>query len=354
MSNDIRDMVLDTATRLFSDRVGRELWQLSENGGFSDETWQSVAEMGLLSMLLDENEGGSGLDAADGLALAELVGYHALPLPLAESFVGLMLLDGLAEFEGDEVVALAGTPNLDSVRLERRGDTWVLDGRLYRVPWGRRARFVLLDTEDELGDMQRAVVAADRLTWDESTSLAGEARDSADLNRIEIAAHAVKKIDDSTPSVTEWGALIRSLQMAGAMRRALELSVEHANERKQFGRPIAKFQAVQQQLAAMAGQVAAAGAAAAAASRAVDSGEPGFMIAVAKARVGEAAGSAAAVAHQVHAAMGFTREHTLHYYTRRLWSWRDEFGAEPFWQKRAGRRICSLGSEGLWPFLSEL
>ena len=70
-----------------------------------------------------------------------------------------------------------------------------------------------------------------------------------------------------------------------------------------------------------------------------------FAVAVAKARAGEAAGKVAEVCHQVHGAMGFTQEHPLHFATRRLWSWRDEFGHESFWQERIGRLVCSRGGE---------
>ncbi len=352
--NDIRDMILDSAGRLFSDRVNRELWQASEDGGFSDDAWHAVAEMGLTRMLLEEDEGGAGLDVADGLSLAELAGYHALPLPLAETFVGMRLVADRIKVSGEEIIVLAGEHNIIDARLEPAGEGWTLIGELQRIAWGRHAHYVLLDLPARDGDMRRVVVKADRLQWRPDVSLAGEARDSASLDSLALTANAVTATNKTGPSITEWGALLRSLQMAGAMRRALELAVEHANERKQFGRPIAKFQAIQQQLAAMAGQVAAAGAAAAAAARATEGEEPGFMIAVAKARVGEAAGMAAAVAHQVHAAMGFTREHTLHYYTRRLWSWRDEFGTEPYWQDRIGQRICATGGDGMWPFLSDL
>src|SRR5699024_8026443 len=115
-------------------------------------------------------------------------------------------------------------------------------------------------------------------------------------------------------------------QLAGGMQRALDYSTQYASERNQFGRPLAKFQAIQQQLAAMATQVAAASAAADAAARSWGSDKSPFDVSVAKARTGEAAGQVAAIAHQVHGAMGFTREHSLQFTTRRLWSWRDEFG----------------------------
>jgi acyl-CoA dehydrogenase len=76
-----------------------------------------------------------------------------------------------------------------------------------------------------------------------------------------------------------------------------------------------------------------------------------FAVAVAKARAGEAAGKVAEVVHQVHGAMGFTQEHPLHFATRRLWSWRDEFGNEAYWQERIGRLVCARGGDALWPLL---
>ena len=75
-------------------------------------------------------------------------------------------------------------------------------------------------------------------------------------------------------------------------------------------------------------------------------------VAAAKARVGEAAGIVAETVHQAHGAMGFTYEHPLHHFTRRLWAWRDEFGNEGYWQTRLGRRICSLGADQVWDFLA--
>jgi alkylation response protein AidB-like acyl-CoA dehydrogenase len=79
--------------------------------------------------------------------------------------------------------------------------------------------------------------------------------------------------------------------------------------------------------------------------------ETRFEIAAAKARAGEAAGTGAAIAHQVHGALGFTQEHELHRFTRRLWTWRDEFGAEAHWWRVVGSRAIAAGGDGLWPLL---
>ena len=147
-------------------------------------------------------------------------------------------------------------------------------------------------------------------------------------------------------------ALSRAVMIAGALESALDLSVAYALERKQFGREIAKFQAVQQQLAVLTGEVAAALRAADAGLEALGSSREATAWAVAKARAGEAAGKVAEIAHQVHGAMGFTHEHQLHHRTRRLWCWRDQHGHEAYWQAELGRALCAAGADALWPELT--
>ncbi len=143
--------------------------------------------------------------------------------------------------------------------------------------------------------------------------------------------------------------------MAGALDRVLALSVQYTGERVQFGRPLARFQAIQQQMAVLAGEVAAADMATkAAVAAAVSQRAFDFAVAAAKVRVGEAAGRAAAIAHQVHGAIGFTHEHSLHHATRRLWSWRDEFGNEALWQERLGWAVLEQGADRLWAYLTRV
>jgi acyl-CoA dehydrogenase len=184
-------------------------------------------------------------------------------------------------------------------------------------------------------------------------NLAGEPRDTLSLDGVVLPPSAVRPAPRRcAASLLAFGALIRAQQLAGAMERALDYALTYAQERKQFGRPIGKFQAIQHMLAEAAGQHAAATAAADLAIDAWDSDDFGFAVAVAKARTGEAAGKVAEVAHQVHGAMGFTQEHPLHFATRRLWSWRDEFGADAYWQEQIGRQVCAAGGAALWPRLA--
>jgi acyl-CoA dehydrogenase len=196
------------------------------------------------------------------------------------------------------------------------------------------------------------LVATAGAARDVERNLAGEPRVLLEFEAARLLGCA--PLDDARARLEAEGALLRSVQMAGALERTLEYALQYANERIQFGRPIAKFQAIQHMLAQLAGQVAAASAAVDVAVGASSSAPDDFAVAVAKSRAGEAAGKGTEIAHQVHGAMGYTREHNLHYCTRRLWSWRDEFGNETYWQSRLGRAVAEQGADALWPMLSRL
>jgi alkylation response protein AidB-like acyl-CoA dehydrogenase len=141
--------------------------------------------------------------------------------------------------------------------------------------------------------------------------------------------------------------------MAGAMGRALALSIDHVNTRQQFGRPLGKFQAVQQSLAVMACEVRAVEAAAAALAARLDAVNldataADFEIAAAKLRANRAVGVVTAIAHQVHGAIGFTGEYDLHRVTIPLMRWRSAHGNDACWAERLGRQVAGLGGRGLW------
>jgi acyl-CoA dehydrogenase len=153
------------------------------------------------------------------------------------------------------------------------------------------------------------------------------------------------------------GAGVRSVQAVGALEAILSLSVAYANERVAFARPIGKFQAVQQNLARLAGETAAALAAAGSVADTIAQ-TPAFddtvllEAASAKIRTGESAAEGSAIAHQVHGAIGFTNEHVLHRYTLRLLSWRDDFGNESYWAATLGELVARHGANQFWPMLA--
>jgi acyl-CoA dehydrogenase len=180
-------------------------------------------------------------------------------------------------------------------------------------------------------------------------NMAGEPRD--DLAA--LPSRAVWR--DATRSFAEveaLAALTRAVMMAGCLETVLSLAVGYALTRKQFGKTISGFQAIQHQLAVLAGDVAAAGRAADGAVEQLGNDAFELDVAIAKARVGEAASRGAEIAHQVHGAIGFTHEHELHQFTRRLWAWRDEYGNEAVWQARLGRAVASRGADAAWAFVA--
>jgi acyl-CoA dehydrogenase len=190
----------------------------------------------------------------------------------------------------------------------------------------------------------------------DGTSMAGDALNAVTLKGV-LPIELMDAPGVGEDALLSMGAAARAMQMAGALEAALELAVAYANERVAFERPIAKFQAVQHNLARLAGEVAVAVAAAGSAADAIASAtafdEAVFLeVASAKIRVGEAAAEGAAIAHQVLGAIGFTQEHTLHRFTRRLWAWRDDFGNESYWAARLGALVAAKGPDGLWPMLS--
>jgi acyl-CoA dehydrogenase len=254
-----------------------------------------------------------------------------------------------------KITAPAGPMTLAPVHEDgdiQLGADGKLKGRARHIPFARGAGHIAVLTAQN-GEPVVALVEAKGLGITPGISLAGEPQDTVSFDGVTpLATGAAPALDYA--AVARLGAAARTQQMAGALEHILDQSVQYAQDRVQFGRPISKFQAVQHNLAQLAGEVAAAGAAADAAAEAVaKEGINGPIvtaeIAVAKVRVGEAASTGAAIAHQVHGAIGFTKEYSLHHCTRRLWAWREEFGNETFWAMRLGRMVAAAGAEALWP-----
>lgn len=317
---DTRNMIAETAERLFAAHLDSAVMDAAEAGTWPAALWDEIAANGLDRVLVPAEQDGIGGDWEDAFVILAAAGRHAAPVPLAETIGAGWLL------------ARAG---LDVPA----GPLSLADDRA-RVPWARQAVQVLLSADE--GCFTVHDIAAMGITPDRNVGR--DPRDGITLSE-DGTAHA--------GDVGMIGALVRSCQMAGAIAEVLALCVTYAGERVQFGRPIGKFQAIQQQLAVLAGETAAAEMAARNACRALDRGNDAmFAVASAKIRTGEAAGKAAAISHQVFGAIGFTDEHHLHYLTRRLWSWRAEFGAERVWAERLGRALAAQGADQLWPALT--
>ena len=348
MSDSSDNIIVDTATRIFRDLCQPATINDAENGMWPEALWAALEEAGLPLAWVPEELGGAGAEMADGFAVLRAAGRFAVPVPLAETLMAGWLLAqaGIAAPAGPMTIAPVHADGHVALGADGR-----LQGRARRVPFARNARHIAVAAHRG-SERVVALVAAAGLPVAHDKSLAGEPRDTVSFDGAVAQAVGPAKLDED--AIQRLGAAVRLQQMAGALETILDQSVQWALDRSQFGRPIAKFQAVQHNLATLAGEVAAAGAAADLAAEAGAAADmPAAEIAIAKVRAGEAAGTGAAIAHQVHGAMGFTYEHTLHHATRRLWSWREEFGNEAVWATRLGRMVAAEGADRLWPFLAK-
>ena len=346
-------IIVDTATRIFADLCEAATVNAAEEGQWPQVLWDALEESGLTLTWVPDELGGAGAEVIDGFAVLRVAGRATAPVPLAETLMAGWLL---AQAKLDAPAGpMTIAPVFEDGHIELLPDR-TLRGRARQVPFARNAGHIVVLAFQE-GNPAVALVPAAGLAIGHGKSLAGEPRDTVTFDG--AAAVATAPVADlDTLGLVQLGAAVRAQQMAGALERILDQSVQWSLDRVQFGRPIAKFQAVQHNLAMLAGEVAAAGAAADGAAEAiarygVGSEMTAAQVAIAKYRVGEAAGNGAAVAHQVHGAMGFTYEHSLHHATRRLWAWREEFGNETHWATQLGHMVAARGADALWPFITE-
>lgn len=352
----LRELLADSARRIAADHATRDVREAAERGVWPARLWEAIESAGLAAAARSSARGGTDADAADVAAIVRIAGRLAVPVPLPETLLAEQLLAaaGLPPVEGSATVG--PVLPVDPPVLARTASGWQLEGTLHRVPWARDAATLVVLAKHGDGWATVSVDQPPRCVVAQEASLAGEPRDTVRFRELSIPGAGVSLAAGFTPGdLLVRGAFFRAVQMAGALEEVLELAVRYANERVQFGKPIGKFQAVQHQVAILASHVAASSAAAHGALEALrrpDGRGAALEVALAKVRIGEAAGIAAAIAHQVHGAMGFTHEHVLHRSTRRLWAWRDEFGAEGWWAAHAGRLVAQAGGEGLWAYLT--
>ncbi|MGZ4428183.1 MAG: acyl-CoA dehydrogenase family protein [Nocardioidaceae bacterium] len=356
--SDAREMLVRSATDLLRDLCSPEEVRGAETSGLPTPLWAALTEVGFPLVGVPEETGGSGGDLADVCALLEVAGRFAAPVPLAETgMLGGWALGraGLPLPAGPCTVA-PGRPG-DEVTLAGGPGGWHLRCRVTRVPWAADSEAVVLLAS--AGERLHVLsLPQDSFRVHAGRNVAGEPRDTvtADCDLPdEAVAPAPAGVDGE--SLARRGALSRAALMSGAMQRVSALAQRYTEERHQFGRPIARFQAVQHHLVRIAEQAAATHTAvttaALNASALPEGARPDlFDVAAAKIVAGDAATVVTAAAHQAHGAIGMTREYELAQHTRRLWSWRDEYGTETQWSREIGRVLTDAGADALWPRIS--
>jgi acyl-CoA dehydrogenase len=321
------------------------------SGGWAAEVWEALVKAQFTLLPLPEEHGGAGAGMREAAVVLRELGRFGVPVPLVETALLASWLLVSARLPVPSGPLTAAAPTNVSARPVKGG--YVLSGTLTRVPYGHLAERVVL-----LAESSRALVlsinAAD-YRWTKGRNLAGEPRDCLSLNDVFVHDTDAAEVDGDVngEAFRIRGALGTSLLMAGAMEAAVAASVAYASERVQFGRPIIRFQAVQHHLAEMAAESTATNAAVMSAADAVrKDGSPNrLMVAAAKVQAGRSGSVVSRLAHQIHGAVGFTQEHSLHHCTTRLWSWRDEFGNERYWTRVIGEE--ALDATGLWALVTD-
>ncbi|MBV1881206.1 MAG: hypothetical protein KUG82_06210 [Pseudomonadales bacterium] len=358
----IDPLIEDTANRIFSDYCNFDALCASEQGEWQGPLWQAIQESGLSNIDTPESLNGPGAATIDALNVLRLAGYHGAPVPIADHYIASRIYQSLALEIPEEPISVVSPQQARKLKITSSKEGFILDGPLHNIPWARFSKSILIPVES---NNQCSVLFLDRtdLTLTENTNMAGEPRDSLVFEGFRIPSEKALSCPLSINEIEQLGALTRSVMSWGALEKVMELAVDYAKERTQFGRPIAKFQAIQQDLAKLAGEVASAAVA-------VDhgirrycdanphvpqtslAGEASTYIAAAKIRSGEATGFATKVSHQIHGAMGFTNEHPLHHFSRRLWAWRDEYGSEAYWSHYLGKCLVDAPQPSLWQWVT--
>jgi acyl-CoA dehydrogenase len=337
-------LLLETADRAFADTCTHAAIQAAERDGWAPAIWDTAARIGLPWIGVPDTGGGAGGTVSDGVAVLGVAGRHAAPIPLAETGLlagWLLAAAGLPIGSGPGTV-VPGHPD-DDLRLERGG----LHGTAHRVAWARAAERIVA-----LVDGKVVAVAPSDARIEPGTNLAGEPRDTITFDGVVVEHVADAPTGVDADALLFRGALTRAGLMAGALLAMSELTVEYTSERRQFGQAVGRFQAVQAHLVRCAEEAALVDLAVQVAAREAERGDARFEIASAKLLADDAARVATRAAHQAHGAIGMTQEYALHHLSRRLWSWRAEYG-DRTWPARLGRAVIDAGPDHLYRVIAE-
>ncbi|HZA50760.1 MAG TPA: acyl-CoA dehydrogenase family protein [Myxococcaceae bacterium] len=328
----IDQLLADSVVHLLAESCPSRRVRAIESGESPSTLWETILASGFADALVPESTGGGGLGLRGALPVLTACGHFALPLPLAQTMV-------VRAFLASERKAAPQGP----ITFARAQEAGAGAMRCTAVPYGRVASWVLVEREEEVVLLPTA--AAERTSPGVHGSL------EEDLEWKSLPSEAIR-----LPRGGDWreiGACLFAAHIAGAMGRVFDMTLRHANERVQFGRPIGKFQAIQHQISVMAEHVAAARMAAQLGADSA-SWRPGTLAAaVAKSRTSEAVPIVAAISHAVHGAIGITAEYDLQLFTRRLHQWRRAFGSESYWNGRIGAELMTATDESALDFVRQ-
>lgn len=318
--------LLDPFNRLLEDVAAPSTVREIEAGGSANALWASLTESGFLDALVPESAGGAGLSLADINPLLQALGRHAVPAPVAETMVARALLAAAGQEYPAGPIVLAASNGQGTAP----------------VPFARLASHALVECGAELTlvSLSPANVLATGVNHSLSACVSWQGQLEG------------PKIDRPADGLRCLSAVLRAADIAGAADRLLEMTSAYANERVQFGKPIGKQQAIQQQLAVMAEQVVASRIASQIGC--TQGLSPSLEIAAtAKHITSSAAVQIANIAHAVHGAIGISEEYDLQLFTRRMREFRIADGSEGYWAELLGSRRLATAAQNSVDFIRQ-
>ena len=336
-------IILETASKIFNKHVNHDLRQFIHKENINlINLWNDIEEQGLSRIIVKERFNGSGLPFSFILPLIKMSNNFGTPLPFSETILSNYLLSESDINPPNGIVTFA----TDGVDINITNNK--ISGNLRSIPFLNLTNKIILITE--IKNIKNIILlhnTSEKLK--PKNNFLAEPRFDLQIKNCEIID--IKPLN-SKVDFNHLGALMRSAQMIGSMEKALDLSIDYCSQRKQFGRTLSKFQAIQHQISEMAVELSASSAALSAVGNIDETNNNIQDIAILKIRAGIAAGKIIAISHQVHGAIGFTQEYELAYFTRNLNSWRNDFGNENFWETLLGKKFLENSNQNLWEYLT--
>ena len=303
-------------------------------GGIDDGLWSAMVEQGWTALAVPEDRGGLGLGIVELALLLEEVGGHVAPAPVLQQ---ALALDALVTGDGpvELIDALAAGEAIGTVAFKPvTADGAAVTGRPEPVIHAPLARVLIVRTEEELFVVDGIESTAEP-AMDRTRSLGWVRLEGAPAVRLG-GPEAVERFIDL-------GALGHAAELLGASARVLDLSVEYAKERVQFGRPIGSFQAIKHRCADMLVDVEGMRSAVYHAAWALGAGDPDRSVAASTAKTwcSDASRRVMTSGLQVHGGIGFTWEHDLHLFVKRAQLDGISFGDATWHRDRLGRLLRS-------------
>jgi alkylation response protein AidB-like acyl-CoA dehydrogenase len=364
-----QEMLRKTARDFLTDKCTKKFVKQMEESetGYSVELWREMAGLGWMGLVFPGKYGGGDMTFLDLGILLEEMGRACLPSPFFSQVVlaGLPILGIGSEgqkqeylpslIRGERIFTLAlsepGYHNYDAsgvtVEAILHGGNYMISGTKLFVPDANVADHLLCVARTELNHGISIFLIDAKSPGIRCTvlkTIAGDKLCEVVLDRTPAAKASIlgppNQGSTAVQEIIERAAVGKCCEMVGNIQRVLEMTVDYAKERKQFGRPIGSFQVIQHYCVDMATDVDAARFSTYQAAWMLSEGLPCTkQVAIAKAWLGQASQRIFALAHQIHGAIGATIEHDLHYYTRRAKAAELAFGDTDFHQEVVAKEM---------------